>query len=193
MIEYVAKGSRSGGGFKSSSKSSISSKSKSKSSSSSTSKSKTTKKSSSTYTPSKPKVGKSTATPGSKIKTLDGKEVQSSAKKPVNARYSRTDGIYGDNGYAPRFTGGYTPPYGSTVYYPQHSALDYLPWIYLFSQDSPQHDQVTIVQPDGKETMATPEAGGVDGLAVFNWIVLVIMALAIIGGIVWGVNKISQR
>lgn len=177
VIEIVAKGGggRGGGGRSSGSKSS-SSGSSSKSS-----------------TPSTPKPGKSTAKPGTTIKTADGKEVQSSAKKPANTKYQNSKGIVGDNGYQPRFTNGYVAPPGSVVYYPQHSALDYLPWIYLFSQSSPQNDQAIIVQPDGQEVQAAPEAGGVDGMAIFNWIVLIFIFLAIIAGIVWGVNKLTRR
>jgi hypothetical protein len=167
--EVVAKGGggRGGGGARSSSRSSSSR--------------------SSSRTPSKPPKGTSTAKPGSKIKTSDGKEVTSSAKKPSDTKFNKSRGIIGDNGYSQRFNG-YEPPAGSVVYYPQHSALDYLPWIYLFSQNSPANDQATVVQPDGKEVKAEPEKG-VDGLAIFNWIVLILMGLGLIALVVWFVNR----
>lgn len=143
--------------------------------------------------PAKPAPGKSTAKPGAKVKTADGKEVTSSTKKPTNSKFTQSKGVVGDNGYSPRFNNGYTAPPGSVVYYPQHGFIDYLPWIYLFSQDSPAKDQAAIVQPDGKEVTAQPVQEGGDGLAVFNWILLILIALAVIGGIVWGVNKLTNK
>lgn len=131
--------------------------------------------------------------PGSKITTSDGKQVQTSAKKPTNAKVNQQAGITGVDGYTPRFKNGYTPPAGSTVYYPQHSFVDYLPWIYLFSQDSPANDHATVVQPDGKEVTAPPVTEGADGLAIFNWVLLIAIIIGIIGGIVWGVNKLTKK
>lgn len=149
--------------------------------------------SSSKSAPSQPKPGKSTATPGSKVKAADGTEIQSSAKKPSNTKFNTSKGIVGDNGYTPRFNNGYSAPPGSVVYYPQHSMFDYLPWVYLFSQDSPAKDSATIVQPDGKEVQAQPVQEGTDGLAVLNWFLLIVMALAIIGGVMYGVYKWTTR
>lgn len=178
MLQYFAKGgggARGGGGFRgSSSKPSSSSKSSSKPSAD-----------------ARPAPVKSK--PGDTIKTSDGKSVKTSPIKPANNKYSSSKGIVGEDGYTPKFKSGFQAPVGSTVYYPQHSALDYLPWVYLFSQNSPQHDNVTVVQPDGKQYEQTPEPQGVDGLAVFNWIILVAIALAVIGGIVWGVNKMTNK
>lgn len=208
----IGGGRSSGGGFRSSSGSSKSSSSKSSSSKNSTSKS--TGKSSSDKTnsstgksstkaaePSKPKTstsaGTSKAKPGAKIKdTNTGKEVVSSTKKPTTTKKAvESKGVVGDNGYYPRFANGYQPPAGSVAYYPQHSFVDYLPWIYLFSLggDSPQRDQVVMVEPSGKEVTAPPEPQGVDGLAVLNWILLIAIVLAAIGGIVWGVNKLTSK
>lgn len=149
--------------------------------------------SSSSSKSSGPAPGTSKATPGSKIKTADGKEVQSSAKKPASSQYKSSNGVVGDNGYTPRYTNGYTPPPGSVVYNRDRDFMDYLPWIYLFSQDSPAKDQQVIVQPDGKEVQAQPVQEGVDGLAVLNWILLIAIIAGIIGGIVWGVNKYATR
>ncbi len=152
-----------------------------------------TGKSGSSTKPAAPKVGTSTAKPGSKIKTADGKQVQSSSKAPTNKNYTNSSGIVGDNGYKPKFTNGYVAPPGSVVYYPQHNFIDYLPWIYLFSQNSPSQDKTVIVQPDNKEVQAQPVQEGVDGPAVFNWILLIAIFIAIIGGVVWGVNKLTTR
>lgn len=188
------------GGFSSGGRSSASSRT-STSSKSSTSKSTSSSKTTSS-TPSKPKTsskpGTSTAKPGSTVKTTDGKTVKSSTVKPNDPKYSKETGIVGDNGYTPRFTNGYAAPAGSVVYYRDNSAsaLDYLPWIYLFSHNNPATpaaQQATIVQPDGKQVEAKPAQEGVDGLAILNWILLIGIVLGIIWGIMWGVNKLSTK
>lgn len=163
--------------------------------SSSSAKSSSSSKSSSS-TPSNPPAGKSTSKPGSTIKTADGKTIKSSADKPKNAGFSREKGIVGDNGYQPRFSNGYSAPAGSTVYYRDTSALDYLPWIYLFSHNNPATPagaQATVVQPDGKQVDVKPVQEGTDGLAIFNWFLLIVIVVAIIGGIIYGVNKYTSR
>lgn len=192
MNTYIAKGSSGGG------RSSGGSRSSSSSSKSSAPKSSTSTPKTSTPKPTTPKTstkpGTSKSTPGSKIKTASGAEAQSSAKKPSNSKFTRSTGIVGDNGYTPRFTNGYSAPAGSVVYYPQHSALDYLPWIYLFnSNNSPRNDHATVVQPDNKEVVVKPEKGGVDGLYILNWFLLIAVVIALISGIVFGVNKLSKR
>lgn len=156
---------------------------------------KSSSSSSKSSTPSKPAYGKSSAKAGSTIKTSDGKTVKASTKAPTNKKYTSQKGVVGDNGYQPRFTNGYTPAPGSVVYYNQTSFVDYLPWIYLFghSNATPQNTTATVVAPDGKETVAKPEPGGTDGLAVLNWIIMIIIVLAIIGGIVWLVNKLTNK
>lgn len=184
-------GFRSSGGYRSSSSSSSRS-SPSKSSSSSKS---GTSKSTTKTSPSRPaNYGTSTKKAGDTIK-VGGKTIKTSTKKPTNSIYKNQAGVVGDNGYTPRFTNGYSAPAGSVVYYPQHSFVDYLPWVYLFSLggDSPQDDKVTTVQPDGKQVVAEPVQEGVDGLAVFNWILLVVIVIAAIGGIVYGVNKLTSE
>lgn len=131
--------------------------------------------------------------PGSKITTSSGKSVQTSSKKPTDTKVNSQAGITGVDGYTPKFKNGYSAPEGSVVYYPQHSFIDYLPWIYLFSNNSPSKDQATIVQPDGKQVTAPPVEEGIDGLAVFNWVLLIVIIVGIIGGIVWGVNKLTNK
>lgn len=189
-------GHASSGGHSSSSgrSSSSSSSSSGKSTSSSTGKAPSTSANKSANSSSSRSTTSATTKPGSKV-VANGKEVTTSTKKPstVQGKPSTQAGVTGVDGYSPRFTNGYAPPAGSTVYYPQHSALDYLPWIYLFSQNSPQNDQTIIVQPDGKEVQAQPVKEGVDGLAVFNWILLIVIVIAIVGGIVWGVNKLTNK
>lgn len=165
-----------------------------KSSSTSTSKSSSTSSSTTASKPAAPKVGTSTAKPGSKV-TVGGKEIQTSTKKPTNTRFTRSSGVVGDNGYYPRFRNGYNAPAGSVAYRRDTDFIDYLPWIYLFghSNAAPANQQVTIVQPDGKEVTAQPEQNGVDGLAIFNWIFIILIVVAIIGGAIWGVNKLTNK
>jgi ribosomal protein L31 len=144
---------------------------------------------SSSSKPAAPKAGTSTAKPGAKVKGADGKEVQSSTKTPAKSDYKSSTGVVGDNGYTPRYNNGYTPPAGSVVYNRERDFMDYLPWIYLFSQDSPRNDSQVIMQPDGKEVQATPAQDGIDGVAIFSWIVIIALVLGAIGGIVWLVNR----
>lgn len=139
------------------------------------------------------KAGTSKSAPGTKIKTVDGKEVQSSAKKPTNSKYTRSTGIVGDSGYQPKFKN-YSAPAGSVVYYPQHSAMDYMFWMYIFSHNhSPRYDQATVVQPDNKEVTVPPEKGGIDGLLILNWIIMIAIILAVVAGIIWLVNKLTRK
>lgn len=189
-IDSFAKGGgghSSGGGRSSSSSRSSSGSSKSSSGSSKSSggsSSKNSSKSSATTTKTKP---------GDTIKTADGKTVNVSTNKPSNPKYSQQKGVTGQDGYTPKFNG-YSAPAGSVVYYPSHSFLDYLPWIYLFSNNnSPRMDSATVVQPDGKQVQAQPNRDGTDGLAIFSWILLVLIALAIIAGIVYIVNKFTNK
>lgn len=178
-----AKGGGGRGGF-SSSRSSYSSRSSS------------TTRSSTPTKPSKPSsTSRSTSSskikPGSKV-TAGGKSIQTSTKKPSNSKYTNQAGITGVDGYTPRFSNGYSAPAGSVVYYPQHSALDYLPWIYLFSQDSPQNDSATVVQPDGKEVVAKPEPEGADGLAVLNWFILILLGIGAIVLVMYLITKFTS-
>lgn len=137
-----------------------------------------------------PKPAPTTKPTSNTVATTTAKKPSAQAKK--GKQYNEKGSVVGDT-YQPRFTSGYVPPKDSVVYYPQHSFIDYLPWIYIFSQGSPQHDQVAVVQPDGKEVVAKPETEGVDGLLILNWFILIVLALAIIVGVVWGVNKLSKR
>lgn len=170
-MDYFARGS-SGGGRASSSARSSSSKSSSKGSSAKATQAQKPK------TSTKPTTASKTTT-ASAPKTVTG----------IKGKYGNTGHRVGD-GYQPRFNG-YTAPPGSVVYYPQHSALDYLPWILLFSQNSPSHDQAMVVQPDGKQVVAEPPKG-IDGMVIFNWVIVILFLVAILGGIVWLVNKKTQ-
>ena len=200
VAEAMAKGGSRGGGGRSSG-SSRSSGSRSSTPKSSTPKSSTPSKPSTQSkpsTPAKPKSNsKSTSSknvkPGSTVKTSDGKDVKTSTKAPSNSKYKSQAGVTGVDGYSPRFNNGYTAPAGSVVYYPQRSFIDYLPWIYLFSANSPANDSATVVQPDGKEVVAKPEPEGVDGLAVVNWIVLILLGGGLIVLVIYLVNRFTSK
>lgn len=145
--------------------------------------------------PSKPRLGTSTAKPGSKV-TVNGKTIQTSSKKPTKSNFSDTKGVVGDNGYQPKFVNGYSAPAGSVVYYRDNSFTDYFFLYYIFNSDNParpENQEAIIVQPDGKEVAARPVAGGTDGMMIFNWFIFVLFIIAIIGGIVWGVNKLTSK
>lgn len=155
-----------------------------------------TTKSQQNATNSKPK---SADKPKTSIKPISTTPKTTMAKKPSTNMLSQTGKRYSNegytvgNGYQPRFTNGYVAPAGSTVYYPQHDLFDYMLIGYLFSNDSPRNDQSVIVQPDGKEVVAKPQQQGTDGLLIFNWIMLILIALAIIGGGMWLINKYSKK
>lgn len=87
----------------------------------------------------------------------------------------------------------YSAPAGSVVYYQQSSMLDYLPWIYLFSQNnSPNNPQAVVVQPDGKQ-VTTQQQGGVNGIVILDWVVLALVAAGLIAGAVYLVNKATSK
>jgi len=187
--QQFAKGG--GGGGHASSGGGRSSASSSMSSSSSSSSKSSSSKSTSTKSTTKTTVTKTK--PGGTLKTADGKTIQTSSAKPTNAKFSQSKGVVGDSGYSPRFNN-YSAPAGSVVYYPNHSFVDYLPWIYIFSQNnSPRVDQAVVVQPDGKQVQAQPVKSGVDGMFIFNWIILILLAAAVVAGVMYVVNKLTKK
>jgi cobalamin biosynthesis Mg chelatase CobN len=83
----------------------------------------------------------------------------------------------------------YSAPAGSVVYYRQSSALDYLPWIYLFSQhNSPNNPQAIVVQPDGRQ-IQTQQAKHVDGMYIFE----ILIGLVLVAAILFGLWKIIKK
>lgn len=187
MTQYFARGSV---GHSSVSHSSVSHTSTSRPSSTST---RSTSTSTRSTTSTKPSVTaqRTSTRPGTAIRTSSGRTVRSSTAHPRNIRNARETGIVGANGYTPRFNN-YSAPAGSVVYYQQHSALDYLPWIYLFSQSSPRDDKATVVQPDNKQVTAQQDKG-FDGLFVLNWIIFIILIVAAIAGVMYLVNKFTKK
>lgn len=106
--------------------------------------------------------------------------------KPSNSRYARGKARYLNSDY--RFSRGYTAPAGSAVYY-RSSAWDWFPFYYLATHGS--HKDAVVVQPDGKEVEVKEE--GVDGMYIFNWIVVILLGLGFIGLIAWLVYKFTNK
>ena len=114
-------------------------------------------------------------------------------KSPSGKTLSTKSKTVGSNGYTPKFKG-YRPPVGSTVYYNQHSFLDYLPWIFLFSMNS--HASATVYPPpvvNGTSTVAVAPVEvkdeAVDTMYVINWIVTILLSLGLIAFIMWLINR----
>lgn len=178
-------GSRGGGGSRTTT---------SRSTGSSGSKTTTSNTGSKTTTNTAPKAP---AAPKVNTKPVAGqtKTVTNSTPKTVNGKtYSKTGNVVDDK-YQPTFRGGYRPPVGSTVYYRDSSSdwMSYIPLWYIMTHNGSNGSgsQAVVVQPDGKEVEVEQE--GTDGWYIFNWIVMILIALGIIGAIVYFVNKKTQR
>jgi hypothetical protein len=91
-------------------------------------------------------------------------------------------------GSSQSFRRGYVAPAGSQVYY-QSSPWDWLPFYFLATHGS--HQQAVVVQPDGKEVKV--EEPGIDGMYVFNWIVVILLGLGLIGGIMYLVYRYTNN
>ena len=94
-----------------------------------------------------------------------------------------------DTNNRPTFKGGYQPPVGSTVYYPQRDFMDYLPWIFLFTQN--QHREVVVESKgeDGQVKQETHTEEGTDTMYVINWIV----SLLLLGGLIYLIMRLISR
>lgn len=146
-----------------------------------------TSTSSKSSTTSKSTSGK-TVTGSSTTKTTTTATGKAATQKPAG-NYKSSQVVQDPSSY--KFRDGYSAPAGSVVYVndSRSSALDWLPWIYLMHHDGSQ--QTTVVQPDGKEVKTVQE--GSDGMYVFNWIMMIVLVAAAIGGIIWGVNRWAQK
>jgi hypothetical protein len=123
------------------------------------------------------------AKPASTTRTTTAKTTRT-----VNGKtYSKT-GYVVDKDYQPTFRGGYTPPLGSSVYY-QSSPWDWLPFYYIMTHNS--HSTAVVQQPDGKQIQTEDE--GTDGWYVFNWIMVILISLGLIGLVVWFVNQRTEK
>lgn len=161
------------------------------------------KSSSSTRSVSKP----STTTPSQTTKpstrtVLSKPDIKKQVDSPVKTTASgkKTTGkanVVGD-GYKPRIRGGYNPPDGSTVQYVERSPsfIDYLPWVYIFSQSSRDNinkQEAVVTEPDGTEKTVELEPEGGDGLLILNWIIMILLTGGLIFGIMLLVNKFSKK
>jgi hypothetical protein len=137
-----------------------------------------------TSTSSTSRTGTTSST-ASRPSTSTKTTTSATAPKPG---YSKTGSVVGSGGYAPRFRG-YAAPAGSTVYYHSTSAWDWLPFFYIMHASD--HQSATVVQPDGKKVEVKQD--GVDGMLIFNWIMLILLTLGLIALIVWFVNKRTNK
>lgn len=174
-------GAKSSGGFKSSApKSSTPSTSKSSTPKSTAPKSSTPK--SSTLKSSAPKVNTSPKS------TTQTKTTADSKPQTVSGKTYAAKGYVTGPDYQPKFQG-YSAPIGSVVYYRQNSALDWLPYYFLFTHSS--HREAVVTSPDGKTQTVKEE--GTDGMYVLNWILAILIGLGFIGLVVWLINKYAKR
>jgi len=124
-----------------------------------------------------------------KTPSTSTKKVYSTTPKTVSGKqYSKTGNVVDDN-YKPSFRGGYVAPVGSTVYYRDNSMLDWLPFYFLMTHDS--HREAVVVKPDGKEEIVKEE--GIDGMYIFNWVIVILLGLGLIAGIIYLINKYTKK
>lgn len=182
-ITMFAKGSSGGGRSFSSSRSLTSS----------VSKSSTTSRTTTTKTPTTPKV----TTPKVSIKpsTTTAKVTSPTVKTAGGKSFGKTGSVV-DATYQPRFSGGYTAPIGSTVYYNDagSSLMNWLPFYMIMTNQS--HQEALVVEPakDGqpaKETVVKEE--GLDGMYIWNWIFSILFSIGGIALIVYFVNKKTNK
>lgn len=131
--------------------------------------------------------------PSASTKTVDAPSKTTSTGKKTTGKAAVVD----DN-FKPKIKGGYTPPVGSTVQYVERSSsfIDYLPWLYIFSQshrDNVNNQEAVVTEPDGTEKTVVIEEEGTDGLLILNWIIMIALAGGLIYGIMWGVNKFTNK
>jgi cobalamin biosynthesis Mg chelatase CobN len=139
-----------------------------------------------TVKPSKPKVTKPKV---AKRPSSSTKKVTTTKRTVGGKTYSKTGNVV-DGNYKPRFSGGYTPPAGSVVYYRESSMLDWLPLYFIMTHG--QHREAVVVEkgkdgaPD-KETVVKEE--GTDSMYVINWIVTILFGLGLIGLVYWLITR----
>lgn len=165
----------------------------SRSSSYSSSRSSSASSSRSTATTTRAAAVKPSSSPSSSTRTVASPVKTTSTGKQTTGKANIVDA-----NYRPRFNGGYVPPVGSQVQYVQSSAsfIDYLPWLYIFSQnhrDNVNRQEAVVTEPDGTEKSVVMEEDGVDGLLIFNWIVMILLTSGLIYGVFVLVNKYSNK
>lgn len=148
---------------------------------------------------------KTSVTPTPKVSTrptTTTKTVAAPVKTTASGKTTTGKASMVDSTYRPTFSGGYTPPIGSSVQYVERSSsfIDYLPWIYIFSQssrDKVNQQEAVVTEPGvdgapGVEKTVVMDEGG-DGLLIFNWIIMILLGGGIIWGIMWIVNKLTTK
>lgn len=129
--------------------------------------------------PAKPKVSTRPST-NTQIKTT-------ATPKTVNGKTYGTNGYVVGEGYQPRFKG-YVPTAGDTVYY-RSSAWDWFPFYYIMTHDG--NKEAVVVKADGTEQVVKEE--GKDGMYVFNWIIVILSGLFLIGLMMYLFDKLIQK
>jgi len=120
------------------------------------------------------------------------KPVTKVADKPVTSVTGKKmsgAGTVVDSNNRPTFRGGYQPPVGSTVYYPQRDFMDYLPWIFLFTQSQHREVVVETTGEDGQVKQETHTEEGTDTMYIINWIVSILL----LGGLVYLVMRLLNK
>ena len=118
-------------------------------------------------------------------------EVKTSAKPVSSAsgkKMAAQGTVVGDN-YQPKFSGGYVAPMGATVYQQQRSFIDYLPWIFLFTQSSHREVVVETTNASGTIQQETHKEEGVDTMYIINWIV----SIGLLGGLIYLVMRMFNK
>jgi len=118
-------------------------------------------------------------------KTIEStKPVVSASGKKMNGT-----GTVVDANNRPTFRGGYQPPVGSTVYYPQRDFMDYLPWIFLFTMSPNREVVVQASSTDGVVTEETHVEEGTDSMYIWNWV----FSIALLGGLIYFIMRMLSR
>jgi len=188
----LAKGGRSGGGYSGGRSSFSSSRSYSSTRSVSTRPSVNTTRTTTTAPTKATTVAKTTtAKPTPKVSTKPTSSTAKVVSKPktvAGKTFKGTGNVVGAD-YQPKFNG-YTAPVGSTVYYRESSALDWLPFYMIMNSSSHREALVTEPAKDGQPAVEkVVKEEGVDTMYVWNWIFSILFTGGIIALIVWFVNK----
>lgn len=127
-----------------------------------------------------------------KTQTVKPQPVIKESTKPVvssSGKKMSGKGTVVDDNYKPKFKSGYVPPNGATVYYPQRDFMDYLPWIFLFTQDSHREVVVQTTGENGEVKEETQQEEGIDTMYVVNWVVSILLLF----GLVYLIMKLISK
>lgn len=133
--------------------------------------------------PSKPSIPKVSTRPSSKTTTKVG------TPKTISGKKFSGKGNVVDSNYQPKFSGGYAPPVGSTVYYRDNSMMSWLPFYMIMTNQ--QHREAVVTQPDGTEQVVKEE--GTDSMYIWNWILTILFVGGVGAGIIYLVYKLTNK